>query len=808
MTRSNAEASFAPSAPSAPSTFTVPISDISAADAPKLAAELGLRPEEYTKIAEILGRIPTVSELYMYSLMWSEHCSYKHSKAHLRKFPTEGKYVLQGPGENAGVISVGEGWALAFKMESHNHPSAIEPYHGAATGIGGCMRDIFTMGARPVAALNSMRFGSLDHPHQRFLVDGAARGFADFAKGIGVPTLGGEVYFDDAYENNCLVNAMGLGLMREENLTLAQATGTGNLLVLLGAKTGRDGIGGASILASAEFGEEGAATASDLDMPTTVTGDPELGRRLAEACLELLENGLLVGLGDLGAAGLTSSASEMASRAGSGVEIDVSKVPTLVSGMRPFEIIVSESQERMLAVCTPQQLDKVAEVCARWNIPATVVGKVTDSGNFVVKSGEDVHASIPARSLADDAPEYDPEYTEPTYISELAATDLGGLAHPEGHDELGEAVLKLLASSNIASRDWIGRQCALPADEAARDSVVIASGGDAGVIRIGVPGKPETMTNRGIAASCDCNGRYIYLNPRRGAQIAVAEAARNVSCVGAVPAALTDCLNFGSPEKPDIYWTFVESIEGISDSCRALDVPVVSGNVSFYNESAGKAIYPTPAIGLVGVLEDIDKHCTSDFKSAGDTIILIGETFAEIGGSEYLKVQFDMVAGEIPALDLELEGCTQKVLRELIAAGLLSSAHDCSDGGIAVALIESAIQGGLGFTLALDDGLAPALSLFSESQSRIVVSCAADKVDTVLDLLQDSDIPFSVLGDVGGDTVTIKDKFDLPLAVVRQIWSNSLEGVVKAQEGGSPAKSNPAAATKVVHEDCEFMDGI
>ena len=804
MTRSNTEVS---PAANVPATSTIPLVDISEQDAPQLASELGLRPEEYQKITEILGRTPTISELYMYSLMWSEHCSYKHSKVHLRKFPTEGKHVLQGPGENAGVISVGEGWALAFKMESHNHPSAIEPYHGAATGIGGCMRDIFTMGARPVAALNSMRFGSIDQPRQRFLVDGAARGFADFAKGIGVPTLGGEVYFDDAYENNCLVNAMGLGLMREENLTLAQATGAGNLLVLLGAKTGRDGIGGASILASAEFGEEGAESASELDMPTTVTGDPELGRRLAEACLELLESGLLIGLGDLGAAGLTSSASEMASRAGSGVEIDVSKVPTLVEGMRPFEVIVSESQERMLAVCTPQQFDEVLAVCEHWNILATVVGEVTDSGNFVVKAGENVHASIPARSLADDAPEYDPEYTEPAYVAELAATDLSGLAHPEEHDELGETVLKLLASSNIASRGWIAEQCALPADEAANDSVVIAAGADAGVIRIGVPGKPETMTNRGIAASCDCNGRYIYLNPRRGAQIAVAEAARNVSCVGAEPAALTDCLNFGSPEKPEIYWTFVESIEGISDSCRALDVPVISGNVSFYNESAGKAIYPTPAIGLVGILDDVDKHCTGDFKSAGDSIILIGETFAEIGGSEYLKLQFDMVAGEIPALDLELEGRTQKVLRELIAAELLNSAHDCSDGGIAVALIESAIQGGLGFNVALDDGLAPALSLFSESQSRVVVSCAADKVDAVLDLLQDADVPFSVLGDVGGDTVTVQNKFDLPLAVVRQIWSNSLEGAIKTQEAQGGDGSADAPST-TISEDCEFMDGI
>ncbi|MCL2745496.1 MAG: phosphoribosylformylglycinamidine synthase subunit PurL [Coriobacteriia bacterium] len=811
--------------------MTAPTPDLSKTDAPQLAEELGLRPGEYTHICELLGRIPTICELYMYSLMWSEHCSYKHSKVHLRKFPTEGEYVLQGPGENAGVISVGDGWALAFKMESHNHPSAIEPYHGAATGIGGCMRDIFTMGARPIAALNSLRFGSLDQPRQRFLATEAARGFADFAKGIGVPTLGGEIHFDDAYKTNCLVNAMGIGLMREEHLTRAQASGTGNLLVLLGAKTGRDGIGGASILASAEFSEEGDQSAdasgahgassasstvdltqSEVDAPTMVTGDPELGRRLAEACLELLESGLLVGLGDLGAAGLTSSGSEMASRAGMGITIDVTKVPTLESGMRPFETMVSESQERMLAVCAPDRLDEVFAVCKKWDVLSTVIGEVTDSGNFTVVAsipGTDektVYANIPARSLADDAPEYDPPYTEPTYIAELRGTDLSGLNHPQTQDELNASLLKVLASSNIASRGWIGKQCELDDDEPAKDSVVIAPGADAGLFRIGIPGKPETMTNRGIAASCDCNGRYVYLNPRRGAQIAVAEAARNVSCVGATPAALTDCLNFGSPEKPEIYWTFVNSIEGISESCEVLNVPVVSGNVSLYNESDGNPIYPTPAIGLVGIIDDLDKHCTSDFKTAGDTIILIGETLDEIGGSEYLKTQFDLVAGDIPSLDLDLEACTQKTLRELIDAGLIKSAHDCSDGGLAVALVESAVQGGLGFEVALDDTLSAASSLFSESQSRVVVSSATDKVDAVLDALQAADVSFSILGDVGGDRVIIKDKIDLPLAKVSQIWSDSLEQALFA-EGSEVGDGADGSAGDSIRDNASALKG-
>ena len=764
------------------------ISDIGDQRAPQLAVELGLRPEEYTRIVGILGRTPTVCELYMYSLMWSEHCSYKHSKTHLRKFPTEGEHVLQGPGENAGVISVGDGWALAFKMESHNSPSAYDPYEGAATGIGGCMRDIFCMGARPIAALNSMHFGSLADERQRWLLREAVRGYGSFANTIGVPTIGGEVAFEDAYEDNCLVNAMGIGLMREEHLIRAQASGVGNVLVLIGATTGREGIGGASILASAEF-EQGVEDES----PTTgVAGDPELAKRLSEGCLELLQSGLLVGLGDLGAAGLTSSGSEMASRAEMGITIDVDKVPTRVGvgepALRPFEVMVSESQERMLAVCTPENLEQVRAICASWDLLATAIGEVTDSGNFVVTSSkagkESVHACIPARSLADDAPQYDPPYHEPAYVKELASADLSGLAHPADVEGLNKALLSILASSNNASRAWIYEQCK-------SDNLEIAPGADAGVIRIGLPEiknakgeviSKENWTNRGIAVSSDCKGRYVYLNPYRGAQIALAEAARNISCVGAVPAAITDCLNWGSPEKPEVYWTFVRAIEGLADACQSLDVPVISGNVSFYNESKGKAIYPTPAVGLVGLLDDIGKSCTSEFKDAGDTIILIGETLDELGGSEYLKLQFDLVAGDIPSLDLELEAAVQKAVRALIKAGLLKSAHDCSDGGIAVALVESAIAGDLGFEVALDDGLADVSSLFSESQSRVVVSCAPDKVDTVLDMLTEADVPFSVLGDVGGERIVVKDKLDLELSEVTDVWSNSL---LKAVNGGT-----------------------
>jgi len=757
------------------------IVDLNEQDAPELALELGLKLAEYERIVELLGRVPTICELYIYSLMWSEHCSYKHSKKYLRLFPTEGEFVLQGPGENAGVISVGDGWALAFKMESHNHPSAIEPYEGAATGVGGIIRDIFTMGARPIASLNSLRFGSLEHPRQRYLFEGSVAGIGGYGNCIGVPTVGGEVYFEDAYEGNCLINAMSLGLLREEHLIRAQASGVGNKLVLIGSTTGRDGIGGASVLASQEF-DEGA----EAKRPAVQVGDPFEEKLLIEACLELLASGLLVGLGDLGAAGLTSSASEMASRAGVGLDIDVGLVPQREPNMRPFEIMVSESQERMLAVCTPEDLDAVLAVCERWGLLATVIGEVTDTGNFVVHEGECVHTCMPALSLADDAPEYDPPYQEPAYIEELASNDLSELKHAEGVAALSAATLMMLGSSNICSRHWIYQQY----DQQVMNNTVVLPGGDAALVRIGFTGRPDAsgsspMTNRGVAISTDCNGRYVYLNPRRGAQIALAEAARNVACVGATPAAITDCLNFGSPEKPEVYWTFVEAVSGLADACRAFEVPVISGNVSFYNESFGQPIYPTPTIGLVGLMEDIDLRCTSGFRDEGDTILLIGETLDELGGSEYLKERFGLVAGEIPTLDLDLERRTQEAVRALIARGLLKSAHDCSDGGVGVALCESAIIGAIGFDIALDDGLPGAISLFSESQSRFVVSCAEADVDRVIDALEDADLPFSVLGDVGGDRLRIAEKLDLSLAEASQVWTHSLEKLVnRVDEGG------------------------
>jgi len=715
--------------------------------APQLAVELGLKLDEYEKICDILGRVPSLTELYMYSLMWSEHCSYKHSRKALRMFPNEGPAVLQGPGENAGVIGVGDGWAVAFKMESHNHPSAIEPYQGAATGVGGIIRDIFTMGARPIASWDSLRFGTLDKPRQRYLFEGSVAGIGGYGNCLGVPTLGGEVYFDDAYEGNCLINAMSLGVMREENLTRAVAAGPGNLVMLVGSTTGRDGIGGASTLASQEFDER-----AEDKRPAVQVGDPFEEKLLIECCLELLENKLLVGLGDLGAAGLTSSASEMASRGGVGLDIDVDKIPARESGMQPFEFMVSESQERMLAVVEPGKYAAAKAVCDKWGLRSTVIGTVTDTGRFVVRQGETVVADMPAATLAHDAPIYDPAMTRPTYLDEVQAFDPMTLDLPTDPQRLGEVLLGLLASPNICSRRWIWEQY----DHQVILNTVVLPGADAAVLRIGDEG-------HGIAVSTDCNGRYCYLDPYVGAQIALAEAARNVACVGGDPAAITDCLNFGSPEKPEVFWTFHESVRGMADACKAWGIPVISGNVSFYNESFGQPIYPTPTVGLVGLVDDVHSVVTSAFQDEGDVIVLVGETLPELGGSEYLILEHGLVSGPPPALDLELEADVQATVREAVRSGLAKSAHDCSEGGIAVALAESCLAGEIGADVHLEDELAPAASLFGETQSRVLVTVADSDAEKLVALCLENQVPYGVIGTVGGERLTICEKLDLSL---------------------------------------------
>lgn len=753
--------------------------------AQELALALGLTLEEFESVTVVQGRLPSLTELYIYSLMWSEHCSYKHSRKQLRKFSSAGERVLQGPGENAGVISVGDGWAVAFKMESHNHPSAIEPYEGAATGVGGIIRDIFTMGARPIACLDSLRFGTLDKPRQRYLFDGAVAGIGGYGNCLGVPTVGGEVYFEAAYEGNCLINAMGVGLMRESELTRAIGSGPGNYVVLIGSSTGRDGIGGASVLASQEFDEK-----AENKRPAVQVGDPFEEKLLIEVCLELLKAGKFVALGDLGAAGLTSSASEMASRGGVGIDLDVRKVPEREEGMQAYEIMVSESQERMLAVVRPEDWDEVQAVCERWGVACSRIGAITDTGRFVVRDSnlpvaEQIVADMPAAMLAESAPVYDPASERPAYLDALQnyferMQEKGEpnfvyetAANPRLlHDVLAEHALKaevpfapfdeteapfnrafeaLLASSNICSREWIWQQY----DHQVQNNTVVLPGGDAAVVRIGDTGR-GTMSNRGIALSTDCNGRYCYLDPYVGAQLALAEAMRNLACVGAEPAAITDCLNFGNPEKPEVFYTFEQAVSGLADACSYYGIPVVSGNVSFYNESFGTAIYPTPAVGIVGVLEDISQTATVSFKQEGDVIILVGETLDELGGSEYLNViHGGLVAGRPPALDLELEGAVQAAVREAVRAGMVASTHDCSEGGLAVALAECCIAGELGASVVLDDELPAVASLFAESASRILVSVSPEKAEDVLDLLLRHQVPLSVIGEVGGRSLTI-----------------------------------------------------
>jgi phosphoribosylformylglycinamidine synthase len=740
-------------------------------------------------------------------------------------------------------------------MESHNHPSAIEPFQGAATGIGGIIRDIFTMGARPIAAMDSLRFGTLDKPRQRYLFDGAVAGIGAYGNCLGVPTVGGEVYFDEAYEGNCLINAFALGLMREEDLTRAVGAGPGNHVVLIGSSTGRDGIGGASVLASQEFDE-----AAENKRPAVQVGDPFEEKLLIEVCLELLREGKFVALGDLGAAGLTSSASEMASRGGVGIDIDVRKVPQREEAMQPFEIMVSESQERMLAVVRPEDLTDVEKTCLRWGVACSAIGSITSTGRFVVRdselpAGDDIVADMPAEMLAESAPEYAPKMRRPEYLDKLQNYPLDFVYEcandPMALDDMAPfnaPMLAMLASPNICSRRWIWRQY----DHQVGNNTVMVPGGDAAVLRIGDTGRGE-MSSRGIAMSTDCNGRYCYLDPWLGAQIALAEGMRNLACVGATPAAITDCLNFGNPEKPEVFYTFHKAVCGLATACKHYGVPVISGNVSFYNESFGNAIYPTPAIGIVGTIDDISKVVGSGFKAAGDTIILVGETLDELGGSEYIKVMHGLVAGKPPVLDLELEGSVQRAVREAVRAGLLHSAHDCSEGGVAVALAESCILGisnendganaapataaagtaaagttsasatatapataaagtaaagtaaagtaaagtaaagttsasatatnaattpGIGATVALDDDLPAIASLFSESQSRILVSCSPTNTEALLDLLQEHGVPWSVIGETGGSALTIEGKVDLPLASLAAAYNDTLEALV------------------------------
>ena len=704
---------------------------------PALVEEHGLSPDEYRQILEIMGREPTFTELGVFSAMWSEHCGYKNSKRLLQLLPTRAPWVIQGPGENAGVIDVGSGYALAFKIESHNHPSAVEPYQGAATGIGGILRDVFTMGARPVATLNSLHFGDLDRPRVRYLFSGVVKGIGDYGNCVGIPSTGGEVYFDRGYEDNPIVNAMCLGLMRKEDLIRGTAEGVGNTLMAVGARTGRDGIHGAT------FASEELSEGDDVESrPQVQVGDPFTEKLLLEASLELIASGHIVGIQDMGAAGLTSSGAEMAGRSGTGVEMDVALVPVREQGMTPYEILLSESQERMLVVAAAGREDAVREILEKWELEAETVGSVTATGTFRVLEDGVAVADIPALPLTDGCPTYERPGEEAAEIRDLRETDVSGYMSPPSG--LESAFLAVVGSPNVASKQWVYEQY----DTTVRANSIERPGGDAGVIR--VPG-----TNRGVAASTDCNGRHTYLNPRSGAMGAVAEAARNVTCTGAVPLAITNCLNFGSPLKPHIRHQFREAVLGMRDACSYLETPVTGGNVSFYNETDGQAVYPTPVIGMIGVIDDLDTIVRHSFRDAGDGIFLLGTNKGEMGGSEYLYAIHDLVAGEPPGVDLAAERGLQRCLLAMAGGRALKSAHDVASGGLAATLVESCLGhpragDGVGASVRFTDALPDTALLFGEDHGRVIVSCAPEEEDNVRRIASDHGVPCSRIGRVTG----------------------------------------------------------
>jgi phosphoribosylformylglycinamidine synthase II len=741
---------------------------------PEVIAAHNLTTQEFERIKELLGREPSFAELGIFSVMWSEHCSYKSSRIHLKRLPTTGPRVIVPPGENAGVVDLGDGWCAAFKIESHNHPSFIEPFQGAATGVGGILRDIFTMGARPVASMNSLRFGTLDHPQHgrrnRSLLAGVVAGIAHYGNAFGVATVGGEVAFDDAYAFNPLVNAFALGLVRHDQIFFGKATGIGNPVLYVGAKTGRDGIHGAT-MASAEFDQEALEK-----RPTVQVGDPFLEKLLLEACLEAMRSGAVAGIQDMGAAGLTSSSCEMAARAGTGIELDLSLVPQRELNMTAYEMLLSESQERMLIVAHSGREREVVDIFRKWDLDAVVIGRVRDTGRMqVVHNGETV-ADIPVEALTDEAPRYERPMTPSAklqpQIRQIESADLSS------------DLLKLLASGNIASKNWVFRQY----DHMVRTNTAILPGADAAVVRI-------KETRRALAMTLDGNGCYCAANPREGAKLIVAEAARNVVCVGARPIAITNCLNFASPERPEVMWSFSEVIDGMAEACRAFETPVVSGNVSFYNETEGRGILPTPVIGMVGLIEDVRRVVSPGFKKDGDVIVLLGTTQNDLAMSEYavsiggVTTAEIAAAGDVPQLDLDRELAVQKACLEAAEAGLLLSAHDCSDGGLSVTLAESCFSSlgrdAIGADVELKGELGPTTLMFSESPSRIVISFDAADANKVQEIAERNNAPFGIIGRVGGTRLMINVNGDEAVAMdvseLEAIWRSALSEKLQAE---------------------------
>ena len=731
--------------------------------------ELGLKQDEYDRIREILGRRPTSAELAMYSVMWSEHCSYKSSKVHLRRFgdlPQEtprGKQ-LAGIGENAGVIDIGQGWAVTFKIESHNHPSYIEPYQGAATGVGGIVRDIMAMGARPIAVMDPLRFGPIDHPDTARVLPGIVAGVGGYGNCLGLPNIGGELVFDECYQGNPLVNALCVGSLRHEDLHLANASGVGNKIVLFGAKTGGDGIGGVSVLASETFDADGPTK-----RPAVQVGDPFKEKVLIECCLDLYRAGVVEGIQDLGGAGLSCATSELASAGDGGMSIELDRVPLRDSSLRAEEILMSESQERMMAVVAPDQLDAFLAITDRWDVEATVLGEVTDGEHLVITWHGETIVDVPPRSVAHDGPVYQRPLERPVYLDELQANSTNDLARPTSDDDLRAQLLQVLGSPNVCDKSWVTDQY----DRYVRGNTAQAMPADAGVVRV------DEESGLGVALATDCNGRFAKLDPYAGAQLAIAEAYRNVATTGAQPLAVSDCLNFGSPEDPGVMWQFSQAVDGLTDACRELGIPVTGGNVSFYNQTGDTAIHPTPVVAVLGVLDDVAQRAAAGWQTAGESIYLLGETRDELDGSQWSAVVHHHLGGTPPQVDLAAEKSLAETLHEAVEAGAVTSAHDVSDGGLGVALAESAIRHGIGATVDLPG--AAFVDLFSESAGRVVVTVTDDKLPSLEAACTRHSVPITKIGVTGGDSLVITDRFEIPVSELRETHQATLPLVFDAR---------------------------
>ncbi len=724
----------------------------------ELAEKLSLSADEFENIKILLKREPNYTELGLFSAMWSEHCSYKNSKKVLRLLYSGGKKVFIEPGENSGAVSLDEDYAVVFKVESHNHPSAIEPYEASATGGGGCLRDIFTVGARPLFLLSSLRFGLLSDERTKFIFKEVGRGFTDYTNKVELPALAGEVYFDKSYQGNPLVNAMVVGILKKDNFVSAKAKGVGNLVIIAGGPTGRDGVEGAS------FASSGLDESSQNKKGAVAIGDPDVGKRIREACLELVEEKLLVGMQDMGAAGLVCSTSETAHKAGTGIEIDITLVPRKEDGMTPYEVMLSESQERMLLIAEARNLDTIKNIFAKWNIDFSTIGKVTDDGVLRVKENEKICAEVPVKFLVE-APEYTREANKPAYLQEVNMLDMSVVKEPQDYNQI---LLDLLVSPTIASKEWIAKKV----EPRLLKNSCLSFGSDAGVYYV-----PEVK--KAVAATVDGNGLYCYLDPFTGGKIAVAEAARNLVCCGAEPLGVTDGLNFGNPFNPEIYWQFKNVVLGITEACKLFDVPVISGNVSFNNENPAGAIYPTPVIGMVGVVDDVKKIMSCDFKNEADEIFLIGENKEELGGSQYLNVIHQLVKGNPPALDLDKEQGVQRSVLEMIKQQLLLSAHDCSEGGLAVALAESCIAGNQGAVITLSDSIRKDALLFGETQSRIIVSAPSGSRKNIESICEERNVSCALIGKVGGSCLKINDFFNVEVSGLEKAYKGAIPKFVE-----------------------------